>query len=182
MKRALFVTICAAALSAGGAAQKRTNEWPVYGGDQAASKYSPLTQISRETVGRLTIAWEWKTGEVPMPQFGTTPGAFENTPLMIDNVLYVSTPYNRVAALDAETGRQLWVFDPKAYEEGATSSGQGFVHRGVAAWRDGDRLRIFMNSRYHLFCLDAKTGLPVDSFGSHGSIDVGDGLIWPIQK
>lgn len=182
MKKALLVAACLAALSAGRAAQKTANEWPVYGGDQGGMKYSPLTQINRDTVGRLTAAWEWKTGEVPLQQFGTTPGAFETTPLMIENVLYLSTPYNRVVALDAETGRELWAFDPKAYEEGAPSSGQGFVHRGVAAWRDGDRLRIFMNSRYHLFCLDAKTGQPVDSFGSHGSIDVGDGLIWPIQK
>ena len=128
------------------------------------------------------MAWEWKTGEQPFPQFGTTPGAFENTPIMIDNVLYLSTPYNRVVALDAETGRELWSYDPKAYEEGAPASGQGFVHRGVAAWRDGDKLRIFMNSRYHLICLDAKTGQPVESFGNRGSVDVGENLVWPIQK
>src|SRR5512141_1261466 len=101
MKRALLVAVCIGVWSAGGAAQETTSDWPVYGGDQGGMKYSPLTEINRETVGRLAVAWEWKTGEVPLPQFGTTPGAFENTPLMIDNVLYVSTPYNRVAALDA---------------------------------------------------------------------------------
>jgi quinoprotein glucose dehydrogenase len=182
MNKALFVALGISLLSSYGAAQKTAKDWPTYGNDPGGTKYSPLTQINRETVGRLAVAWEWKTGEAPLPQFGTTPGAFENTPLMIDNVVYVSTPYNRVAALEADTGRQLWVFDPKAYEEGPTSSGQGFVHRGVAAWRDGDQLRIFMNSRYHLFCLDAKTGTPVDSFGTHGAIDVGDGLIWSIKK
>src|SRR6185436_3541919 len=96
------------------------------------------------------------------------PGNFQNTPLMIDNVLYVSTPYNRVAALDAETGAQKWVFDPKAYEDGQPPNGTGFVHRGVAAWRDGGKLRIFMNSRARLFCIDAATGALVESFGDHG--------------
>ncbi len=88
-----------------GAARGEAGRVAVYGGDQGGMKYSPLTQITNENVARLEIAWEWKTGEQPLPQFRTTPGAFQNTPLMIDNVLYLSTPYNRVVALDAETGR-----------------------------------------------------------------------------
>src|SRR6185295_19109782 len=91
-------------------------------------------------VARLELAWEWKTGEQPLPQFQTTPGAFENTPIMIDNVVYLSTPYNRVVALDAETGRELWAYDPKAYEEGPVASGQGFIHRGVAGRRQAPHL------------------------------------------
>jgi quinoprotein glucose dehydrogenase len=106
---------------------------------------------------------------------------FENTPLMIDNVLYLSTPYNRVVALDAETGAELWTFDPKAYLDGQPPNGTGFVHRGVAAWRDGDRLRIFMNSRARLFCLDAKTGQLVDSFGDRGVVDLTKGLRWAVD-
>ncbi|MCC7415652.1 MAG: pyrroloquinoline quinone-dependent dehydrogenase [Acidobacteria bacterium] len=157
-------------------------EWPYYGGDQGGMKYSALTQIDRDTVSRLAPAWEWKSGETPNAEFRTTPGAFQATPLMIDNVLYFSTPYNRVIALDAETGTELWAYDPHAYEEGMPSSGQGFVHRGVAAWRDGGALRIFMNSRYHLICLDAKTGRPVESFGDRGAVDLGEGLIWAIDK
>jgi quinoprotein glucose dehydrogenase len=157
-------------------------EWPYYGGDQGGMKYSTLTQINRDNVGRLQIAWEWKTNEQPLPQLRVTPGAFENTPIMIDEVLYLSTPYNRVIALNAETGQQIWSYDPKAYEDGPVSSGQGFVHRGVAAWRDGDRLRIFMNSRYHLICLDAKTGALVKSFGDNGVVDIGEGLIGAINK
>src|SRR5207253_9251033 len=91
----------------------------------------------------------------------TQPGNFQVTPRMIDNVLYLSTPYNRVVALNAETGAELWAFDPKAYEDGQPPNGTGFVHRGVAAWRDsagGNALRIFINSRYRLICLDARTG------------------------
>ena len=178
-----MLAVCVSLLAATALAQTSTPvEWPYYGGDQGGMKYSALTQINRENVSQLKPAWEWKANEQPHPEFRTTPGAFQATPLMIDNVLYFSTSYNRVIALDAESGRELWAFDPKAYEEGMPSSGQGFVHRGVAAWRDGGRLRIFMNSRYRLFCLDAATGTPVETFGHGGSIDIGEGLIWTINK
>ena len=73
----------------------------------------------------------------------------------------LSTPYNQVAALDPTTGKELWRYDPKAYEDGQPPNGQGFAHRGVVAWKDGDRLRIFLNARYKLIQLDAKTGTPV---------------------
>ena len=60
-------------------------------------------------MSKLKVAWEWKTGEAPLPEFKTTPGNFEATPLMIGGVLYLSTPYNRVVALDAETGQRALV-------------------------------------------------------------------------
>src|SRR5207253_10766992 len=93
----------------------------------------------------------------------TQPGNFQVTPLMIDNVLYLSTPFNRVVALNAETGQELWAFDPKAYQDGQPPNGTGFVHRGVAAWRDtanGNKLRFLINSRYSLIRLDASIGVP----------------------
>src|SRR3954469_10073184 len=94
----------------------RMIEWPYYGGDQAGTKWSAAAEINRETVSTLEVAWSWKPAEKPLPDFRTRPGSFENTPLMIDNVLYISTPYNRVVALDAESGRELWAYDPRAYE------------------------------------------------------------------
>ena len=157
-------------------------EWPYYGGDQGGSKYSPLTDINRSNVSRLTVGWEWKTGEKALERFGTRPGVFEATPLMIDDTLYFTTPYNRVVALNADTGRERWSFDPKPYEDGQPPNGTGFVHRGIAAWRDQGKLRIFLNSRYRLFALDASTGSPVESFGDHGSIDLSRGLVWAINK
>jgi quinoprotein glucose dehydrogenase len=156
-------------------------EWPFYGGDQAGTKWSAAADINRETAARLEQAWSWKTGEAPIAEFRTQPGTFQNTPLMIDNVLYVSTPYNRVVALDAESGKELWAYDPRAYEAGQPPNGTGFVHRGVAAWRDGDRLRIFLNSRDRLICLDAKTGEPVKSFGTDGAISLVEGLKWQVD-
>ncbi len=156
-------------------------DWPVYAGDQAASHYSPLALITRANVADLRVIWEWRPGEDALAEFGTRPGNFQNTPLMIDGVLYVSTPYNRVAALDAETGKELWTFDPRAYEDGQPPNGTGFVHRGLAAWRDGSRLRIFLNSRWRLIALDARTGEPVSSFGRNGIVDLTTGLRRPVN-
>lgn len=172
----------AVALSLDVRSQPAMQEWPVYGGNAAGTKYSSLADISRANVKTLTQAWEWKPGDAPMEEFGTRPGNFQNTPLMIDNVLYVSTQYNRVVALDAESGRELWAYDPKAYVDGQPPNGTGFVHRGLAAWRDGGKLRLFLNSRYRLICLDAATGTLVDSFGDHGVVDLSRNLIWPIEK
>ncbi len=153
-------------------------QWAVHGGDAGESKYSALTQINTNNVKNLKLAWTWKTGEVPLEQFKTRPGSFETSPLMIDGVLYLSTPYSNVVALDAQTGKELWTYDTKAYEGGQPASGVGFVHRGLAAWRDGGKLRIFMNSRARLICLDAETGKPVVNFGDNGAVNLVSGLRW----
>jgi quinoprotein glucose dehydrogenase len=157
-------------------------EWPFYGGDQGGAKYSTLADINPQNVSQMRRAWTWKPGEIEMKEYGVRPGMFENTPLMIDNVLYLSTPYNKVIALKAETGELIWSYDPEAYKLGQPPNGTGYVHRGVAAWRDHGKLRIFMNSRYRLICLDAATGKPVNSFGDNGVTDLSQGLIWPINK
>ncbi len=167
------------AIVGGAGAQPARYEWPVYGGDQAATRYAALDDINRATVGSLQVAWTWKPAERRLPEFGTEPGTFQNTPLMIEDVLYVSTPYNRVVALDARSGRELWRYDPEPFKDGQPPNGTGFVHRGVAAWRDeAGRLRIFMNSRYRLICLDAATGTPVPGFGVNGVVDLVAGLGW----
>ena len=179
---ALAGVVAGLAVAAGGQRPATpTIEWPFYGGDQAGTKYSAAADINRDTVSKLGAAWSWKPGEQPNAEFRTQPGSFENTPLMIDNVLYVSTPYNRVVALDAETGRERWAYDPRAYADGQPPNGTGFVHRGVAAWRDRGQLRIFLNSRARLICLDARTGEPVTSFGTNGEISLVDGLRWTVD-
>jgi quinoprotein glucose dehydrogenase len=144
---------------------------------------SAQVQIDRKSVHSLQKAWEWRTGEKPMEAYGTRPGMFEATPVIADNVLYLSTPYNRVVALAADTGRELWSYDPKAYEDGQVPNGTGFVHRGVALWRDSvsGRLRVFMNSRYRLICLDAGTGKPVQEFGDNGVASLLQGARWEVN-
>ena len=143
MRCALGILAAAVSLFLSGViAQESRYEWPVYGGDQAATRYAALAEINRRTVGTLQLAWSWKPNERALPEFGTQPGTFQNTPLMIDDALYVSTPYNRVVALDARNGRELWRYDPEPYKDGQPPNGTGFVHRGVAAWRDdAGRLR-----------------------------------------
>lgn len=147
-------------------------EWPAYGADLAATKYSILSDINRANVAGLVKAWEWSTGETPHTDPRTRPGNFEATPLMIGDTLFVSTSYNRVVALDAVTGRELWSYDPMAYAAGQPSNGTGFVHRGVAMWTDGKERRIFMNSRWKLIALDASTGRPIATFGDSGIVDL----------
>jgi glucose dehydrogenase len=164
-------------------------DWPVYGGDGGGLKYSGLTQVNRKTVGQLVEAWSWATGEAPIagprqaiPGQREYPGAFEATPIMVHDTLYVSTPYNRVVALDAATGKEYWSFDPHAYDWGQPPNGTGFVHRGVATWSDGRERRIFLNSRWRLYALDAATGQPIESFGDHGVVDLAAGLVWPVIR
>ena len=165
------------------AAAPLSENWPDPSGDPGGMKYSKLTQIDTSNVGRLKLAWEWKTGEKPLEQFKTTPGMFETTPIMLDGTLYLSTPYNRVVALDPATGVEKWSYDPKAYEDGQVPNGTGFVHRGVGAWRDSstNKLRILMNSRTHLIELDAETGKPVPGFGDNGVVNLLKGLPWEVN-
>ncbi|MEP7119166.1 MAG: hypothetical protein ABI880_16380, partial [Acidobacteriota bacterium] len=87
---ALLALLVVAALTRAASTQPAMQEWPIYGGDAGGSKFSPLADIDRENVARLTQVWEWKPEEGPLEAFGTRPGNFQNTPLMIDNVLYVS--------------------------------------------------------------------------------------------
>jgi quinoprotein glucose dehydrogenase len=180
--------LCALALlgsiAAAGAQDRSAKmvEWPYVAGDQGAARYSPLADLNADTVKRLELAWQWKAPDRPMPEFGTTPGNFNSTPLMINNVLYVTTNYNRLVALDADTGAERWAYDPKAYEGGMPALAGGFRHRGVAAWREGQKLRIFLASRYRLMCLDAETGALVPTFGIKGIVDLSVGLPKTINK
>ena len=151
-------------------------EWAHYANDAGGTRYSPLTDIDAAKLPKLEVAWQWKHWETPLKEYGTTPGQFESTPLMVDGTLYVTTPYNSLAALDAETGAEKWRFDGHAYELGQLLSGSGWKLRGTATWRDGGQLRIFLNSRHRLVQLDAATGKPVAGFGSNGAVSLTDGL------
>ena len=151
-------------------------EWPYYGGDLAGTRYSRLTDINAANVSKLRAVWQWKHFDTPLAEWGTAPGFFEATPLMLDGVLYVTTPYNNIAALDATSGKELWRFDGEGYKLGQVLSGSGWKLRGTSVWRDGVNLRVLLNSRNRLFMLNAKTGKPVPSFGKEGAVSLTDGL------
>jgi quinoprotein glucose dehydrogenase len=157
-------------------------DWPVYGSDAAATKYSPASDINPTNVAQLKVLWEWSTGETPMPDKRVRPGNFQATPLVVNDTMYVSTSYNRVVALDASTGRLLWEYDPRAYDFGQPPNGTGFVHRGVAMWSDSRQRRILMNSRWRLIALDAATGKLVRSFGDSGVVDLVSSLSRPTNR
>src|SRR5262245_29245624 len=94
---AVFGILAALAGVAAQAPLDRIVEWRYYGGDPDSTRYSALADINRNNVSQLKVAWEWRPNEKPLPEFNqAVPGNFSNTPLMIDNVVYVSTSYNRV--------------------------------------------------------------------------------------
>jgi quinoprotein glucose dehydrogenase len=158
-------------------------EWPYYGGDPGATRYSTLTSINRSNVRNLQLAWVWRPAEgryePPVPGGRSArPGGFEATPIMIGDTLYVTTAYNRVIALDAHTGMQLWAYDPLAYVYGQPYHRIGFVHRGVAVWSEGAERRVFLTSRWRLIALAATTGRPIRSFGHAGEVDLTEAIGW----
>jgi quinoprotein glucose dehydrogenase len=154
--------------------------WAHYGNDPGGSKYSPLTQISPANVHALEVAWEFHTGDVADGERIPGKSAFEATPILMDGALYFCSPFNRVFALDAETGEQRWVYDPKIDREGVWTQ----TCRGVSAWVDPRAPRDATCSRRifgatidgRLFALDAATGLPCADFGQGGVIDLKRGV------
>src|SRR3954466_15971462 len=169
----------AAALSRG--------EWPAYAGTYAAARYSPLAQIDRTNAGNLHVAWRWKSPDTAIKQARPDVGpsfANESTPLMVGGVLYTPTSLSQVAAIDAVTGETKWVYDPKIYDNGlGLPANFGWVHRGVAYWRNGDDERIVMLTAFaQMIALDAKTGKPVPSFGTDGRVDLTEGLRRPVDR
>ncbi len=170
-------------------AEAQLVEWPVYGGDAGGTKYSVLADVNRDNVTELQRIWTWKTGEREIPAARVAfagqpvrPGAFQATPIMLNDTLYVSTPYSRVVALDATTGEELWSYDPRSYDWGQLPRGCRFCHRGVAMWTDGEERRIFINTRWRLIALNAATGKPVESFGINGEVDLTADLVWEINR
>jgi quinoprotein glucose dehydrogenase len=164
-------------------------DWPAYAGDRGGMGYSPLREIHRGNVSELELAWEWHTGEepitgprLPVPGESVRPGSFEATPVVVGDTMYLSTPYNRVVALDPSTGEEHWVYDPGTIEWGQPPNGTGFVHRGVAVWTGLEGRRVFLNTRWRLIAIDAATGRPIQDFGRSGEIDLTEHLQWPVNR
>lgn len=177
------------ALFAASATFAQEVEWRNHGNDPGGSKYSPLDQINLANVSGIQRAWTWETGEEPIalaraPLTGkaVTPGKFQGSAIMVRGTLYIPTSYNQVVAIDPATGEELWRYDPKAYEWGRPFRGCGFCHRGVAVWTDGDDIRVFINSRWRLIALDGKTGVPIESFGTGGEVDLTKDLVWEVNR
>jgi glucose dehydrogenase len=148
-------------------------DWPEYGGNMGAQRYSPLDQINADNVGSLEIAWRFSTAN-----FGPTPESnATQTPLEIDGILYSTIGATRnVAALDATTGQMLWLWRPEEGErfDNAPRKGSG---RGLSFWRSGDEKRILVvTPGFYLVSLDAETGREDPNFGDNGRVDMFEGL------
>jgi quinoprotein glucose dehydrogenase len=161
--------------------------WSYYGQDAGGKRYTSVRQINDRNVERLTVAWTYRTGELDT-YAGTNAldkACFETTPILIGRSLYFSTASDRVIAVDAATGQQHWVYDPKVDLNGDYSE---FSSRGVAAWpaaaaAGGDSLRLFIGTiDGRLIALDAHTGHPVSAFGDNGTINLRTGLGKDIQE
>lgn len=159
-------------------------DWRTYGNDPGSSKYADLDQINKDTVRRLKVVWSWSPPDNDHVKNDDTniPGSFKGTPIKIGNVLYISTSLGYVAAIDAVTGKQMWVFDTKTYEHGYPAN-SGFNHRGVAYWHKGNKRRIIIGTNNgFLWSLDAATGLPDRTFGTGGKVDLTIGLGREIER
>ena len=140
--------------------------WQIYGGDAAQTRYSSLDQIDRESVDRLHVAWTFDTGDE-----GPT---IECNPIVIDRVMYLTSPLLKVIALDAATGSEHWRFDP--FQDYQGPDYWRYVSRGLTYWSDARDRRIFVAAGPYVHALDAGTGLPIESFGAGGKIDLREGL------
>lgn len=154
-------------------------EWPCYGGDPGGQRHSPLVQINRQNVAQLKVAWIYHTGDIGDGVHTRRKSSFEMTPIVVDGTMYISTPFNRVVALDPETGSEKWSYDPKIDLQAEYS--EGLINRGVATWLDPSLAAI--NSACHrriyiatidarLIAVDAESGKPCADFGNHGQVDL----------
>jgi quinoprotein glucose dehydrogenase len=146
-------------------ASGQDRDWPVYLGDNARSHYSPLDQVNRNNVGRLAVAWTFRSGDVP----AGVQSQIQCSPLVVGRTLYGATPMMSLFALDAATGRELWRFDPRAGQTKAVRFGQ---KRGMVYWADGDDRRIYCAVENYLYAVNARDGQPIASFGERGRTDL----------
>jgi quinoprotein glucose dehydrogenase len=162
--RAFLISI---ALVTSSALRAQTANWPITGGEPGNSRYSPLDQINRENVATLRVAWTYHTGDLEP----NAHGEIQATPIVIDGVMFTTTPALAVVALRAESGTLLWRFDPFA-----GGRRELHVNRGVVYWANAGDRRIFFTAGRRLYALDASTGRPIRSFGDSGAVDLARGL------
>lgn len=147
-------------------------DWPIYGGSSENIRYSALKQINQSNVANLQVAWTYDTGDA------FKGSEMQCNPIVIDGVLYASSPKLRVFALNAATGKELWSFDPFGGKAGTRKN----RNRGVTFWGAGNDRRIFFVAQNWLYALDARTGKLIEGFGNAGRVDLREGLGRPIDE
>jgi len=170
-----FLTLAAAALAL--ALPASAQDWPTYGGAPGGGQYSGAGQITPENVDRLEVAWTLRTGDFSNGEDGTRKTTFEANPIYADGRLYVCTPYNRVIAVEAETGAVEWAYEPNPPLPRDYNQQHSLICRGVSYWESGqdgacERRIIAPVLDGRLVALDARTGAPCPDFGTGGVIDL----------
>jgi quinoprotein glucose dehydrogenase len=159
------------------------HDWSAYGGDAGGTRYSSLKQVTRENVVHLKAAWTYHTGALKPETELNQKAAFEATPILAGGTLYLSTPFDRVIALDPASGAEKWTYDPNVNR----STGYSEVSsRGVSAWIDSKapegapcKLRIFEGTiDARLIAIDGNTGAPCANFGTSGIVDLTRGVVY----
>src|SRR5678815_3851366 len=157
-------------------ASTKNGDWPSYTGDTRGSRYSPLAQITAANFNDLEVAWRFKTDNLgSRPEF-----KLEGTPLAINGIVYTTAGTRRsVIALDGATGELIWVHRYPEGVRGANAPRQ-LSGRGLSYWSDGrgDERIIYVTPGYRLIALNAKTGVPVKSFGKDGVVDLKVGVVF----
>ncbi|MCX2983178.1 c-type cytochrome [Halieaceae bacterium IMCC14734] len=143
--------------------------WEVAGGDDGNAKFSTLTQIHRGNVQQLKPVWSYASAK-GAELFSSS--ELQLNPIVIDDILYGRNPLHHVFAINAETGAELWTFDPFAEEEGLLGS----YMRGVTYWQHDDDQRLFFNASHNMYALNARTGKLIQGFGDKGVVDLRQGL------
>ena len=141
-------------------------EWRVNSGTADGRRFSPLDQINRENVRQLAPAWVYRTDDMKSAPAST----IQCTPIVVDGVMYLTTPGLKLVALQAASGRKLWEFDPFPGERARGTN------RGVTYWSDGRERRIFMRRRHYLLRARRRHRQAVASFGKDGRMDLREGL------
>ncbi|WP_157638116.1 PQQ-binding-like beta-propeller repeat protein [Flexithrix dorotheae] len=152
--------------------RENKNEWPAYQGDKGRNQYSNLKQINKENVTSLKVAWEYKTNDLDPDGHAQ----IQCNPIIIDGIMYGTSPRLKVFAINAATGEEKWVFNPNANAEGEKMNYGMNVNRGVTYWEKGNDKRILFTSGPVLYCLNADTGQPVKSFGIDGQTSLKQNL------
>jgi glucose dehydrogenase len=144
-------------------------EWKVFGGGPDNIHYSTLSQIARNNVSRLAVAWSYDTGDA-------FPGSeMQCNPVIVDGNVYFTSPKLKVIALDGATGALKWSFDPVQLQPDAPVRNK-MRNRGVTVWENGNERRLYFAFRQFLYSLDARTGVPDSAFGRNGRVDLREGL------
>ncbi len=164
-------------ISCGTDTNEKYKNWTTYGGTKETIRYSTLSEIDTSNVQQLQVAWTFRTADTDTSMPGTQ---IQCNPIIIDGILYGTSPKLKLFALDAATGKEKWIYNPLVSGiEQAKMINVPNTNRGVSYWTDGKSdKRIFYASGWELICIDANTGQPVNSFGNNSRIDLHDDLGW----